>query len=228
VSGVSAAKVFSDHAAQYTALRRRLVPGYDRFYGSVVEVLALMPVPPRRILDLGAGTGLLSARVADAFPEASVELLDASPPMLAEARERLGERVAAVHIRDMAGPLPEGPFDAIVSALAIHHLSDDDKRALMVRAHARLAPGGVFVNAEQAAGSTPWITDLYRRRWLSDCRALGAGEPELADAAQRMTLDRCADVESQLQWLRDAGFAAAECVYRDWRQAVICGFTEAL
>jgi hypothetical protein len=43
-----------------------------------------------------------------------------------------------------------------------------------------------------------------------------------------MTLDRCANVESQLQWLHDAGFAAAGCVYKNWRQAVICGVTEAL
>lgn len=228
MSGVRASEVFSAHAPEYTALRRRLVPGYDRFYGSVVDVLALLPVAPRRILDLGAGTGLLSAQIAEAFPQASLELLDASAPMLAEARERLSGRVAAVHTVDMAGPLPEGPFDAIVSALAIHHLSDGDKRALMVRVRARLAPGGVFVNAEQTAGSTDWLTDVYTRRWLADCRALGASEAELADAAERMTLDRCVDVESQLRWLRDAGFAAAECVYKDWRQAVLCGFTETL
>ena len=73
--------------------------------------------------------------------------------MLAEAQQRLGDRVVAVHVQDMAAELPEGPFDAVISALAIHHLEDEDKRVLFARVHDVLRPGGVFVNAEQVARS---------------------------------------------------------------------------
>jgi tRNA (cmo5U34)-methyltransferase len=226
VSGAATA-AFSAHAPQYTALRRRLVPGYDQFYGAVIDVLKLNQRPPRRVLDLGAGTGLLSATVLTAFPDVSLELLDGSEPMLAEAAERLGPAVVAVHVADMCGELPDGPFDAIVSALAIHHLDDADKRRLFSRAHAALVPGGVFVNAEQVAGPTEAVTAIYTATWERDCRALGATDEELDDARDRMRHDRCADVESQRAWMRQAGFAAADCVYKSWGQAVLVGIKEA-
>jgi tRNA (cmo5U34)-methyltransferase len=226
MSEPAAAAAFSAHAPKYTGLRRRLVPGIDEFYGAVVDVLGLLDPGPARVLDLGAGTGLLSGLVADAFPGATIELLDASEPMLREARQRLGAAAGAVHVADMAGPLPEGPFDAVVSALAIHHLDDHDKRELFARLHAVLRRGGVFVNAEQVAAPSPALTDVYERMWVRECRALGASEAELDGARERMRHDRCVDVETQLRWLREAGFAPADCVYKSWRFAVMAGFKE--
>jgi tRNA (cmo5U34)-methyltransferase len=225
VSGASgvAIQAFSAHAAQYTALRRRLVPGYDAFYGAVVDSLALVRGGMRRVLDLGAGTGLLSAHVQEAFPDARLQLLDGSEPMLREARDRLGAGVAAVHVRDMADALPEGPFDAIVSALAVHHLADEDKQMLLRRAHRVLRPGGAFINAEQVSAPTPALDAVYEHRWAQDCRALGASLDELEAARERMRHDRCADTETQLRWLREAGFATADCVYKSWRFAVMFG-----
>ncbi|MFZ0091930.1 MAG: class I SAM-dependent methyltransferase [Solirubrobacteraceae bacterium] len=223
----AASDAFSAHATEYTSLRRRLVPVYDDFYGAVIDVLELLGHDQvGRVLDLGAGTGLLSREIAGAFPDARFELLDGSEPMLREARAQLGARVAAVHVSDMAGPLPEGPFDAVVSALAIHHLADGDKRALMRRVHERLRPGGVFVNAEQVTAPSPALTEIYEERWARECLALGATERELADTRERMRHDRCTDVEPQLRWLREAGFARADCVYKSWRFAVLVGFKE--
>jgi tRNA (cmo5U34)-methyltransferase len=68
--------------------------------------------------------------------------------MLAVARERLpGDRVSLVAAR-LEDPLPDGPFDLIASALAVHHLSPAEKRRLFARVHAALAPGGRFVLAD--------------------------------------------------------------------------------
>jgi tRNA (cmo5U34)-methyltransferase len=195
------------------------VPGFDAFYGTAVMALQR---PLDRVLDLGAGTGLMSAFVAERHPQARFELLDGSPEMLAEAEQRLGDRVAAIHVQDMADGLPDGPFDAVVSALAIHHLEDPDKRVLFTAVHERLRPGGSFVNAEQVAGPTPELTALYDERWASACRELGASAQEVAEAFERRKLDRCASVEDQLCWLREAGFATADCYYKDWGLAVLC------
>ena len=219
-NAVSAA--FSAHAAEYTALRRRLVPAFDTFYGSAVSAIDCAAGGLiARVLDLGAGTGLLSAAVAEAYPAARFELLDGSPEMLAEAQQRLGERVVAVYVQDLAGELPAGPFDAVVSALAIHHLEHADKRSLFGRVRDVLRPGGVFVNAEQVLGPTPELAELYVQEWQRLCRELGASDDELAASMQRRRHDRCADVESQLQWLRAAGFASADCLYKYWEEAVL-------
>jgi tRNA (cmo5U34)-methyltransferase len=224
VSAPAAAREFSAHAREYDALRRRLVPGYDAFYGTVAELLARLPGGVERVLDLGAGTGLLSAEIAAAVPAARFELLDASGPMLEQARARLGGRIAAVHLADMNGPLPAGPFDAIVSALAIHHLEHDQQRHLMSRIHDALRPGGVFIDAEQVVAPWPEMTAAYEAVWERQCRRLGASDAELAATRERMRHDRCADVPEILAWLRDAGFEHSDIVYKAWRLAVVAAY----
>ena len=167
-----------------------------------------------RVLDIGAGTGLLSAMVAAAFPRAHITLSDISGEMLAVARERLGEggRFDYVEADIVTRALPGG-FDAVVSALAIHHLDDGEKRDLYGRIHGALRPGGVFVNAEQVRGPTPEIDAANLAAWLAAVHELGVGDIELAQARERMKADRTATLEDQLGWLRDAGFSDVECPY---------------
>jgi tRNA (cmo5U34)-methyltransferase len=215
-------QVFDAHADAYDGdgLRRRLIPPFDAFYGTAVAALEIARPAPRRILDLGAGTGLFAGMVADAHPEAELVLLDAATAMLAEARDALGDRASYVE-GDLTHALPNGPWDAIVSALAIHHLDDPAKRDLYARIHDALAPGGVFVNAEQVAGASAFF-DEHSRAWHQEaCTAVGATPEEWAGAEARMAFDRCASVEHQLAWLREGGFADAECLFKDHRFAVL-------
>ncbi len=116
--------VFDAVAASYNQSRRRLIPPFGAFYRTAVEALRLVNPAPTRILDLGAGTGVLSAFVRAEFPAAQLTLLDAAPRMLAQAREALRADDVTYVERDLADPLPDGPWDAVVSALAIHHLDD--------------------------------------------------------------------------------------------------------
>jgi tRNA (cmo5U34)-methyltransferase len=219
-STLDAPAVFDAQAAGYEAPRRRVVPPFDAFYGTAVGALAMLGRPPRRVLDLGAGTGLLAARVAAAHPDAELVLVDGAPAMLEQARERLGDR-ATLHVADLRDPLPAGPFDAVVSALAIHHLDDAANRDLFARVRALLGPGGMFVNAEQVSGPTPCFDARYRAWHEAAAREAGATPQEWADSVERMRHDRCADAEAQLAWLREAGFDAADCLFKDHCFAVL-------
>jgi tRNA (cmo5U34)-methyltransferase len=211
------AQVFNAHAGGYDAPRRRLIPPFDDFYGTAVEALGLCA--PRTVLDLGAGTGLLAAHVRAAYPDARLTLTDAAAQMLDQAQARLPD--ATCIVADLQEPLPAGPWDAIVSGLAIHHLTDAGKRDLFARIKRALRPGGVFVNAEQVAGPTPFFTALYGRWHEARARAAGSDDAEWAGAEERMAHDRCASVEDQLGWLRDAGFADADCLFKHHRFAVL-------
>jgi tRNA (cmo5U34)-methyltransferase len=215
-----AASVFDAHADAYDAARRRLIPAYDSFYGTAVEAVGLAG-EVRRVLDLGAGTGLLAAAVRAAYPEAEVTLTDAAAAMLDKAREALGDARVEYVRRDLTEPLPAGPWDAVGSALAIHHLDDAQKRDLFARIHSALRDGGVFVNAEQVVGPSPYFTRLYAEWHERRAREAGSSDEEWAGAEERMSYDRCAGVEEQLTWLRAAGFADADCLFKDHRFAVI-------
>lgn len=212
--------VFQAHAEDYDAERRRLLPCFDAFYAAAIDAVGLCERPLHRVLDLGAGTGLLAGAVARAHPAAQLTLLDGAAAMLAQARTRLGDSPRYV-VADLGDALPEGPWDAVVSALAIHHLDDPGKRALFARVREALAAGGVFVNAEQVAGESPWLDAVYVERHERAARALGATDAEWAAATQRMSHDVCATVDDQLAWLREAGFADAGCLWRDGRFAVL-------
>jgi tRNA (cmo5U34)-methyltransferase len=215
-----AISAFDQHADSYNAARRRLIPCYERFYASATAALALAG-RVERVLDLGAGTGLMAANVRAAYPDAELVLSDGAGAMLEQARELLGEQRTSYVQADLTEPLPPGPWDAIVSALAIHHVDDDGKRRLFARIREQLRNGGVFVNAEQVAGASALFDAFNASCHETDARAAGADDAEWAGAFARMAHDRCASVEAQLSWLRLAGFVDVDCIFKEHRFAVL-------
>jgi tRNA (cmo5U34)-methyltransferase len=213
--------VFEATAATYDHDRMKLIPGYERFYASALE---LIPSDADHILDLGAGTGLFTAMIRACFPHAHLHLIDISEAMLEQARVRFqSDQETVFQVGDYT-TVPWGPpYDAIVSALSIHHLEDDRKQALFARAFAALKPGGVFVNADHIGGPTPELEELYQQRWLSQVRDQGATEQQVADSLFRQKEDRRTSVDEQLAWMREAGFVHVDCHYKDGSFAVMTG-----
>jgi tRNA (cmo5U34)-methyltransferase len=224
-------KTLFDGAAEgYDRARRQLVPDLDGFYGAVLESVPFRREEEIRVLDLGAGTGLLSAMAAERFPRSRVTLVDLSVEMLRVARRRMASEgdTGRFEFRNMdyaRAPLPggNGGYDLVVSALSIHHLTHGDKRELFEKVHGSLAEGGCFVNADQVQGETPEEESGYGEWWLRRVREAGVPEEDLAAALTRMKADRNATLEAQLLWLADAGFGAVRCVYENHRFAVYGG-----
>lgn len=176
----------------------------------LAESLLLEALPERmeRFLDLGTGDGRLLALVGERHPQARGIGIDASIPMLKRAERRFAEN-ALIELRqhDLAEPLPaeRGAFDAIVSALAIHHLPDERKRSLFREARELLRPEGVFVNLEIVTSPTPALHDHFRH-------AIGRPHDDPSDLL--------AGLEEQVQWLRDAGFSQVDCRFK-WRELTL-------
>jgi tRNA (cmo5U34)-methyltransferase len=221
------AVLFDAGAGARDAVRRKLIPGFDSFYETGVELVArsLGPVPRPRVLDLGAGTGVFSASLAAIYPDARLHLVDMAPDMLDEARGRLAGRTLDVsfEVADFARCDLGGPWDAVISALAIHHLDDAAKRALFHRVHAALRPGGVFVNAEQVRGPTTGCEARCEAAWREAVRAAGVEDPDLDAARAGMAEARCATLVEQMSWLSEAGFEEVDCAWKLWRFAVYGG-----
>jgi 2-polyprenyl-3-methyl-5-hydroxy-6-metoxy-1,4-benzoquinol methylase len=86
-----------------------------------------------RVLDVGCGYGAVSEELLKAFPEASVTLQDYSEKMIRRAKDYLSSHGRSVRyaLCDLLDPSwtskVDGPFDLVVSAIAIHNLADAAK-----------------------------------------------------------------------------------------------------
>jgi SAM-dependent methyltransferase len=198
----------ADHALAYLS-RADAIP--HRTEGEAV-LLSQVPLTTRRILDLGTGDGRLLALLKIDRPEANGIALDFSETMLAAARERFAPdpRIEVV-THNLEDPLPDfGPFEAIVSSFAIHHLADNRKQALYGEVFNRLTPGGIFCNLEHVASPTEGL----HRRFM---QAIGF-DPDQEDPSNQLV-----DVETQLQWLRGLGFIEVDCYWKWLEMALLIG-----
>ena len=218
-------QAFDAAAAGYDGLRRKLIPCFDDFYGAAVDC----PRVPGggRAADPRPGGRNRAARRAAARPLAPGAPHPRRPlgGHAGRARERFAGRGAPAWrsgspttSRDPLG----GPYDAVVSALSIHHLADAGKRALFRRAFAALRPGGRFVDADNVLAPTPRLAARDRALWIARVRESGIAEAELAAALRRTRLDVLAPLPAQLGWLRRAGFADVDCSYK-WLHFAVFG-----
>jgi len=171
--------------ATYLDLMRAEVPAYERLQQAVARATADLAVA--RVLDLGTGTGETLGAVLELHPGAVAVGVDKNDAMLDAASQRLAGTTVGLLVADLTDPLPAGPFDLVVSALAIHHLEGTDKADLFGRIGGALRPrcrfvlGDVVIPVEQPDAVTPLTSDHDRPSTLAD----------------------------QLRWLDEAGFDAA-------------------
>jgi tRNA (cmo5U34)-methyltransferase len=201
----------SEHALEYLA---RADAVQHRGEGEAV-LLELLPERVGRVLDVGAGDGRLLQVVTRARPTATGVALDLSPTMLSGARRRFeDEESVEVLEHDLNHPLPAmATFDVVVSSIAIHHLAHERKRTLYTEIFDLLEPGGVFLNLERVASPTPNLRRRFR---------MAMGHDHEADHDADDTSDRPLDLETQLFWLREIGFADVDCYWK-WLELALFG-----
>src|SRR5436190_58836 len=153
------------------------VPAYPELQEQTARAAA--DVAAATILELGIGTGETTRRILASHPDAHLVAIDSSEEMLERARSAVPD--ADLRLARLQDPLPDGPFDLVVSALAVHHLDGPGKQDLFRRVAEVVKPGGAFILADvvvpedEADVVTPidWDYDLPDRvddqlAWLGD------------------------------------------------------------
>ena len=187
------------------------------------EQLVFLDAPPRRILDLGAGTGLGSAALARQYPDAQIVALDLAVPMLHAARRHaglLGRRYARVAADALQLPFADGVFDLLYSNLCIQWIADP--RPLFVELLRVMRPGGFLLLSSlgpdtlrelrgawaDADGTHPHVSRFLDMHDLGDA-ALAAGLRDPVLGSERLTLTY-AEVGGLLRELKGLGATNAD------------------
>ena len=215
-------KQFNLVAGEYDKNRRKFIPCFDDFYCDTTNFIAHNIAEPKRVLDLGAGTGLLSQFWVQHYLTAEFVLVDIADEMLDVARKRFaGMENVTYQVLNYTNELPCGNFDVIASALSIHHLEDEDKQNLFAHIYDLLPSGGLFVNYDQFCTEQPEMDQWINSYWENQLVHSGLTAHDIALWRERKKLDRECSVEQEIAMLEKAQFKTVQCVYSCQKFSVI-------
>jgi tRNA (cmo5U34)-methyltransferase len=216
---------FDREAAGYDRTAAETMPGYDELHQTLLWGIPFAPTRRFRVLELGVGTGTLTARLLARFPHAELVGIDLSRRMIAISRtkvKRYKDRVTLLH-GDLAEFPDDVPYDAVVSSLAIHHLEDGAKWRLFRKVRQSLNPGGFFGDADDHLPEDP----VFDSRFGQVAQELMGHDT--SQALQRVwheheEFDHPCTLSDELRHLERAGFAHVDVPWRFFGQAVVWAY----
>lgn len=207
---------------EYDESIRRFIPGYESMLARATE--HLLASGPRRVLDVGAGTGALAGVVLEVDPRVRVELLDIDPEMLDRARGRLSRHGERVAFREGSYEAALPPCDGACASLSLHHVPSLPKKTEVYRRIFEALPdGGVFVNADAVVPADGPGRDATFRSWADHLVASGIPEEQAWRHFEEWAEeDTYFPLEDELAALGAAGFET-ECLWQEGPMAVLAG-----
>ncbi len=226
------AKEFVENADIYILERKRIFKILKSFYRFFLDnKIADRSV---KILDLGCGNGALIREILSVSSKIEVTLVDGSSHMLDNARENfkshgfhyINGTFQELLVKDAVTYKIAHDFDFIVSSLAIHHLSTEEKQELFHYIYNHLNPGGYFLNIETIKAPSDQLESWYRvlwSEWIAENEEEMKLREEWTDKESFVNLpekyknnpDNHPDkLSDQLKMLEIAGFKDVDCYYK--------------
>ena len=200
----------------YNKFIHRAVPRYPEMLWAIFQYIP-KDLKPKRILELGCGTGNLSELIVKTYPNAEKVLVDISEKVISQCKSRLenNDRIEYCQADINELDFPADSFDLIVSSITIHHLKHHEKELLFRKALNWLTNKGVFTYSDQFAGVTKEIYDNHMNLWHQFVLNSGCNEDEWEMWMKHQDEhDYHATAVAQLSWLKKANFNSVDITWR--------------
>jgi tRNA (cmo5U34)-methyltransferase len=209
-------RFFNTVSKDYNKFIHRAVPRYPEMLWAIFQYIP-KDLKPKRILELGCGTGNLSELIVRTYPNAEKVLVDISEEVISQCKSRLenNDRIEYYQADINELDFPADSFDLIVSSITIHHLKHHEKELLFRKAFNWLTNEGVFTYSDQFAGVTKEIYDNHMNLWHQFVLNSGCNEDEWEMWMKHQDEhDYHATAVAQLSWLKKANYNSVDITWR--------------
>jgi tRNA (cmo5U34)-methyltransferase len=201
---------------EYDSRIRTFIPRYEEMLDAAAGAI---PPRARTIVDLGIGTGALSARCLMRATHAKAVGIDVDPEILALARRRLGDRATFTTGSFLRAPLPA--CDALVASFSLHHVrTRAAKASLYRRIRAALRPGGVFLIVDSQPATDAAVRRAQLDEWLAHLRCSYTAAQAKGIFTSWSHEDVYVPLDAEIALLRESGFRV-ELLWRRGAFAVL-------
>jgi tRNA (cmo5U34)-methyltransferase len=212
---------YRDSADVYIVERKRLLEILKSFYKHFIS-----NKPNSNILDLGCGDGIVMDELLKIDNSIEATLIDGSEDMLSRAKDRLKDFKNVHFIRASFQELLNKNtalqnYDFIVSSLAIHHLTMEEKTVLFKTIYSHLNVDGYFLNIDVVLAPSDALEQWYLllwKQWIDERKSfLGIEDSRYDEIVWRYkdNTDNKPDIlAAQLNLLQAIGFKDVDCFYK--------------
>lgn len=217
---------FETEAVEFDNLILKLIPFYEEMIEALISTIPFENNKDINVIDLGCGTGTISLKIKEKFPNAKITCLDIAENMLNIAKFKLSEfHDITFCLGDFNDYTFDKKYDVVVSSLALHHLVNNiDKKIFYEKVFKSLNDMGVFYNADVVLGSNSHNQNISMKKWTEYMnKNVSIEEIENKWIPNYEAEDRPAKLYDQLEWLSSIGFNNIDVVWKYHNFAVYGG-----
>ncbi|HOC78075.1 MAG TPA: methyltransferase domain-containing protein [Methanofastidiosum sp.] len=219
-------KHFEEEAQEFDTTILKLVPYYPQMIQALVSAIPFKESEKINIIDLGCGTGYISMKLKERFPNSKLTCLDFAENMITQARIRLKKYDSIIFYNEDFRKFEfDKTYDVAVSSLALHHLeTKKEKKKFYSKIFDSLKSRGVFYNADIILSSNDYLQKLYISKWKEFMsRTISTKEIEDTWMTKHHKEDHPEILLDQLEWLKEIGFTDVDVVWKYYNFSVYGG-----
>lgn len=218
-------KHFNKEAEAFDKQVQKNIPCYNEMLTALINAIPNNKDSPK-ILDLGCGTGNITQKALNRFPEAEVTCLDLSENMIEIAKDKLSsyENIEYI-VGDFTQMELNTKYDVVLSSLALHHIpNDEEKEAMYKDIYETLEKDGVFYNADVIKANSNYNEELNNKVAIQEMKENGVTDEEIAEhKGKRDANDIPTTLIKHIKMLENVGFKEIDVIWKHYSNAVYGG-----